>query len=137
MPADGRAVDGSAYVEWTQERTVPDLRGLFLRGLNTFQGREPRADGRQDPDGRGRAAGSYQEDEVEEHLHGYDEIRLGWNEGASVGVERTGVARLALQYRDWTDNWSTVARSGRQTARSGGAETRPRNAAVYYYIKIN
>ena len=47
----------------------PDLRGMFLRGLNNF-GTGPRSDGKEDPDGASRVLGEYQDDQMQSHTHG-------------------------------------------------------------------
>lgn len=66
VPADGRNVEGSEYESITGSATVPDLRGMFLRG--TSDGRD---DGKQDVESS-RSAGSYQHDSFQQHKHNID-----------------------------------------------------------------
>jgi len=130
VPADGRDVPGSLYAKQVQT-AVPDLRGLFLRGLNWSDTDRVRKDGNQDPGGAERRPGDYQADDLKAHKHGFTRKVLDFGSGAPKGVERAGGSRNALQ---WTSGPST---EGRETEPAGGTETRPRNSAVYYYIKIN
>ena len=119
--ADGRDVTRSKYEQLLRATTVPDLRGLFLRGIN-----EARADDRRDPEGQGRHPGDYQADSVVSHGHALSPriAELALNVGFGGYPEHVVGAHAA--------NGTTVT-----PALYGGAETRPRNAAVYWYIRIN
>jgi hypothetical protein len=112
--ADGRA-GTTEYFQATGNANVPDLRGMFLRGLNVG-----RADGKQDPDGAGRAAGSYQPDSLKSHAHA---ISAWYNTGTQNGwcIE---VGEHPFEY----NNYPTLA--------VGGLETRSRNSAVFWYVKV-
>lgn len=113
--ADGRTVPAtSLYTVTTGRTSVPDLRGLFLRGLNGS-----RADGLEDPGGAGRTPGDTQRDAFASHAH------------ATFGNSSSGVANGD------NANYLTIVSRGQVTAATGELETRPRNAAVYFYIKIN
>jgi hypothetical protein len=122
-PADGRTVPGSklAGLQLPLEGTVPDLRGVFLRGLDEFDsaGSAPaQNDNRNDPE-KSRRAGSYQADELKEHDHGF-----------ATSLNQTQVG----------PNSSSFGKNGGpgfRTSKEGGSETRPKNVAVYYYIRIN
>jgi hypothetical protein len=107
--ADGRTAT-TEYFKATGENKVPDLRGAFLRGLNAG-----RTDGREDPEGTDRAAGSYQADTLKSHSH-LENLASG-----NGGVHSGGSYGVINQV---------------QTGKTGGLETRPRNVAVYWYIKI-
>lgn len=122
IPADGREVGGSLYARVLGRSRVPDLRGLFIRGLNTFEpGRDRlREDSNwADPDGNGRGPGEPQADSLKAHHH----MSYGTNESGAAsgpgGHYVTDVAKTAT------------------TSDEGAAETRPKNAALFYYIKIN
>jgi len=97
---------------------TPDLRGVFLRGLN-----EGRTDGMQDPEGTGRTAGTSQADQFKSHEH-----RAHWSNAPPVSG---GV---------WYDIWSFYGPLPYSTCpameAAGGSETRPKNVAVYYYVKV-
>ena len=125
--ADGRAISGSAYSTITSQSNAPDLRGMFLRGLNAG-----RSDDKQDPDGGSRSIGHYQEDQVKSHNHAngtYNQLMRPHQGSASDTV--TGA--------DWNpgagDEPDVI--SSDPILSFGGAETRPRNIAVNYYIRIN
>jgi len=110
--ANGRDVSLSKYKTAALSLTVPDLRGMFLRGMN-----HGRNDGLQDPESN-RLAGSTQRDELKKHSH---ELAVGWHglaSGKGTGNLESGKPPASTQA-------------------SGGDETRPRNVAVHYYVKIN
>ncbi len=123
-PADGSQISpDSLYAKLTDKIQTPDFRGMFLRGLNAFQEGVVRKDGNQDPDS-GRRPGDYQADMFKAHAHEEHPSRGNtWfkvhNRSGTWGNERSGNVK------------------GLKTASAGGAETRPKNIAVYFYIKIN
>lgn len=146
-PADGRKVSTtSKYANLTGNTTLPDLRGMFLRGLNQFDPlKRPRIDKYKDPDGRKRKAGQPQEDATSlprnkknpfkghavsagDHSHIYFKaLRVG---GKSGSEDRA------------SSEASTTGSAGAHThtvliTAGGDSETRPVNIAVYYYIKID
>lgn len=117
---------------------LPDLRGRFLRGTNTFGG----ASGL-DPDAAtrtamstggntGDAVGSVQGDEFASHNHGggnHDHLAIAaagsdGGSGALVGGTDTAI----------NDGQDTVSASGTIITTQGGNETRPINAYVNYII---
>jgi hypothetical protein len=117
-PCDGRSILGSK-LEDTGVANAPDLRGRFLRGLNVMynHGEFPALDpALADPDGNDRRPGSYQADEFRSHSHSFGAQHMGG------GLNGGGTGDLCLN---------------RETSAAGGKETRPKNVAVYYYIKIN
>ena len=121
--ADGRAISGSAYSTVTSQPNAPDLRGMFLRGLNAG-----RSDGNQDPEGGSRTIGNYQADQVRSHNHNngsFDRLMIANGLYTTNGaVDNTGPPEVNL-FTSATIN------------AFGGTETRPRNIAVNYYIRIN
>lgn len=134
VPADGRDVSGSAYAAQHPGTTrVPDLRGLFLRGLNRFQPLDPlREDGLLDPEdglldetAEKRHPYAYQWDALQQHEHETTATTFDW--------ARTGKAG----YTGRAQNAPTAKVTAVMGARMSPLETRPKNAAVYYYIKIN
>ena len=91
---------------------LPDMRGQFLRGLD--------ASGTVDPDGAGRVIGDNQTDANKPHNHD-----------------------LTFRYRERTNafagsNGYTMEPGGTvlQTANSAENESRPKNVAVNYIIKL-
>lgn len=111
---DGTQCTGSAYATLTGNNFTPDLRGRFLRALDT--------DGTVDPDGATRTLLDIQDDEFASHNHTQQQFGTG-SLGAQNGTGTTA--------RDGT-LWNF-----RATDNTGGDETRPKNAAVNYFIKVN
>jgi hypothetical protein len=97
------------YFTATGKSNLPDLRGVFLRGINA--GRDTTAG---DAAGE-RTAGSYQADEFKKHTH-LENLAAG-NGGIHSGGSYGVINKI-------------------QTGPAGGAETRPRNVAVYWYVKV-
>ena len=94
---------------------TPDLRGVFIRGMNSFDnGVTNRTDGNEDPDGL-RVLGVLQQDELESHTHGGRTMAgsQGWCPRAGCG-DYGGVSAMAS---------------------FGGDETRPKNVALIYCQK--
>ncbi len=123
MFCDGSAIDKAEYNDLytvigdtyttsgtkAEQFNLPDLRGQFLRGLDTT--------GKIDPEGVSRKLGSYQADEFKAHNHTYQEVtsQKAWSGSSdTVGDDRT---------------------SKRNTSTAGGSETRPKNVAVNFMIK--
>jgi len=120
-PADGREVEKSQYQKATGKKTLPDLRGVFLRGLNEFDSRSQTSVSLEhaDPENN-RKPGSFQNQSTHLeniYLSGYDAACqvIKFNNGIQLG--------------------STVLNPPAKTVDNN--ETRPKNVAVYYYIKIN
>lgn len=115
--ADGSEVSTTTtFYAITGKTQLPDLRGMFIRGLNA-----DRKDGKQDPDGDNRVVGEYQADTLQRHAH--DNVAAGiW--GRSFKGE-DGSPKTAHEKKDG------------KTGTTGGTETRPRNVALYYYIRID
>ena len=94
---------------------LPDMRGQFLRGLD--------ASGTVDPDGAGRVVGDNQTDDFASHDHdGYSNLNLLYAGGG--GRPNDAPNGRATSGRSWS------------TLDSGGDETRPKNVAVNYIIKL-
>ena len=119
--ADGRAISGSAYSTVTSQPNAPDLRGMFLRGLNAG-----RSDGKQDPEGGSRFVGNYQADQFNLHNHADG----SYNRILKIDGNFTGATH------DYSATEPNLIHSG-TLQNSGGTETRPKNIAVNYYIRIN
>jgi microcystin-dependent protein len=110
---------------------VPDLRGAFLRGVNAGQSAErgdPQASARVaihlDPENHlsgntGNSVGSYQADALRSHHHDYTIPVRGAQSYATSGSPT---------------NPFIGGDSTPTTTDTGGLETRPKNAYVYYLI---
>lgn len=116
--ADGDAdITNSRYGQLSGSTRSPDLRGMFLRGLDD-----------------GRKPGDYQVDALQEHGHftnaltlrhhlSEDTKDLGYT---SRGGADQGPARVT----------NVITLEGGSEV-SAAEETRPKNVAVYFYMKIN
>jgi hypothetical protein len=109
--ADGRDVTDSQYGKLFGNET-PDLRGMFLRGMNVNGGQDPN---------QNRTAGHPQTDAFKKHSH---MLPISENEGNVWGVSWSVQGEFKGEHQRWT------------TA-EGGDETRPKNVAIYFYIRIN
>lgn len=100
---------------------LPDMRGQFLRGLDTTEG--------VDPDFATRAVGSSQEDAFQGHRHFQENGVNGGYFSGGVPFPTTGTGgdtgRVAQPTNDGVNG----------TPRTG-LETRPKNVAVNYIIKL-
>ena len=104
---------------------LPDLRGVFLRGVSRGTNRDPDRGARNaDRPGaaQGDAVGSFQQDQLRQHTH-------------QAGYPVFTVVNLAAGGAPLNYNTSimTIPTEG---ANPGGAETRPINAYVSYIIKL-
>lgn len=98
---------------------LPDLRGEFLRGVDSGAGNDPDAASRTDRgDGTtGDNVGTKQDGEVGPHRHGTDV--QGVNESNWDGANSRGGNQVSGRAR---------------TTENTGSETRPRNVGVLFYI---
>ena len=133
-PADARSIEGSDLARKAERHGWPvprnsrgepvaiDLRGVFLRGLNRFDSEMgERHEGEGDPNGAGRAMGSWQADGLKAHGHPVHAARGSGAGGVSSRKSGPpGTSGIEVEAGPF-----------------GGAETRPRNVAVYFYVKIN
>lgn len=143
VPADGRSVKGSSYAkalknselvhEYVREN-APDLRGVFVRGLNysniqsvqqddNFKDKQ---DGLPEPNAvtqQGyRMAGTRQLDSINKH----DVTLPGQHQVATT--MHSGFWAISPQDYNGTQTFS-IERKGK--------ETRPKNIALFHYVKIN
>jgi hypothetical protein len=132
IPCDGRQLnsgDGNSSV-YARYGTVPDLRGVFLRGANDFGVIYPGVAAvdptRNNPDNT--AVGVVQADAFQTHSHG---IMVGQG---PYGVDYTHELHVG-------QGGSTDMARGRNDVviqpAGTAAETRPRNMTVFFYLKIN
>lgn len=132
-PCDGRPVPNSKFLTLTSQVQIPDLRGMFLRGLNTFDPYQPvPAINPIKADTDNRVVGSYQQDGFAQHKHDSGaRVRGDWTHaGNDYGTAKSGQGNV------WEHHKSHAYKTP-YTSSVGGKETRPKNIAVFYYIKIN
>lgn len=115
--ADGRNVAGSDFALLTGFSTVPDLRGVFVRGKNNG-----RSTGSGNSEGE-RTLGTYELDQFASHTHPYLYRTPSAAAGGSDGGGDTD--------RGLNDVNATTSATGT------GTETRPRNVTLNYFIRIN
>lgn len=129
-PCDGRSIVAS-QLEVRANHTItntPDLRGKFLRGLNVIYSVgqplpfEPQAFGDHQDN---RAVMNIQLDEVGPHTH----------DAQSSGGFAFNTSGMGIKADDGPQVQFGTPVITIKT--SDGIETRPRNVAIYYYIKIN
>jgi len=134
LPCDGRDIQGkSVYADAGSSKT-PDLRGVFLRGVNVMY-----------PDNRGAAtpqegqlnpqninAGVFQDDAFQGH--GHNKVT-----GCQINTNACGTFGLAAANRSAGNESETITTpttlSGYGNVRMAD-ETRPNNVSMYYYIKV-
>ena len=123
--ADGTRVSvNTRYADITGDTKIPDLRGLFLRGMNYG-----RTDEFRDPDGENRLPGQPQPDQFASHGHGFSWVTVK----ASGTTLPNNYPILPNEYHPGEANQG----AGEAVRPAGKKETRPKNASVYYYVKVN
>ncbi|MEE6128382.1 hypothetical protein V2E39_13390 [Chryseobacterium arthrosphaerae] len=132
-PADGRPVPNSKFQTLTSQTQVPDLRGMFLRGLNIFDPFQPVPNitvDKGDPDNR--IVGSFQPDTFQGHRHINSD-----NLAENIGKESPNTPKQRMNVTGASpQNSAGKFDAGFGTPRIS-SETRPKNISVFYYIKIN
>jgi hypothetical protein len=103
---------------------LPDLRGVFVRGVDNGAGADPDLDKRRRPDGNGDydGVGSMQLDALQVHQHDYNEPT-----GTAVSDKGTPAYNVPPDPQPTSDPLPP--------ARTSKNETRARNVAVYYIIR--
>jgi hypothetical protein len=144
---DGRSCVGSAYAAVTGAATIPDARGMLLRGKNNG-----RSDGNQNP-AADRNLGDFEGDQMQGHYHtdsphshyqgvqsaiienNYASINSASNGNASGSQSGVGYTKILTQ------NSSAIVTSPSSDGTNGtprtGLETRTKNITVNHFIRIN
>lgn len=143
VPADGRSVAGSRYASVVTS-TAPDLRGIFIRGLNHSEKDRVRKDVYADVI-HDRVAGSFQKGATKLPINNFQvSIDPGHTHGDPTWSGQGGPYELAVQNRgpggsDFGAQSARTTKDGNHGHKitGGDNETRPKNIAMYYYIKIN
>lgn len=105
---------------------APDLRGVFIRGMDGTRGQDPDKSGRtaiHNGGNTGNQVGSYQLDEYLAHTHSFKINDNSWPDDMYDDQENS----------EWNSIWTRD--EDITTTSSGGNETRPKNAYVNYIIK--
>jgi len=139
---DGREVSRSEYANlYNAIKTIwghgnnsttfnlPDMRGVFLRGVSGDSGKDADVNDRvplKEGGNSGNNVGSYQQDELKSHTHVTENFSArGWPNGSG---DRTAPNDYLLHPAQGTDYHLNVLATG-------GSETRPQNVNVNYIIK--
>lgn len=128
--ADGRSVVGSRYETLTGLSTVPDLRGVIIRGKNYA-----RSGATGNPDGN-LAVGTYTADKFGSHDHGFNDPGHSHtynNGGARAGFNIANGSNIAVNSLELT----TPNVSNINFTANGGNETAPRTVTMNAFIRVN
>lgn len=132
IPRNSKLFDlvNKSPIDFFDPTRIPDLRGMFLRGMNAG-----RNDQRRDPDKR--KLGAYQSDSFRLHDHGGGDHThaTAIQNGAASQWQGITVRKVGDDSKDNPEAKTTF--SGKIMTPEGGNETRPKNVTVYYYIRIN
>ena len=125
--------------------SLPDLRGRFMRGVDDGAGLDPDTDDRDasNKGGNNKGVGSVQDDAVQEHAHyQLEHSHLYYRPYASVKVIPAGAQQVFIYgVSQRTTDSVAPAISGAIKYKNRAAvklsdETRPKNANVYFIIKV-
>lgn len=141
-PADGRSVAGSYYAKKTKKLKVPDLRGIFLRGLNSFDpfyNTKPISPNQIIAENNNLSVGEFQDDAIINIKGSF----IGSNINQTGKNAFTGIDHPNGLINNW--NHSKYDHRGKEfifdSSKAKGVkvakENRPKNVSLYYYIKIN
>jgi microcystin-dependent protein len=156
LPCDGSQLDGTnaTYAalyaaigtgfggnSTSKAFNLPDLRGRFLRGWDDTSGNDPDAASRTPSQAGGNAGakvGSLQGDQLASHTHGVNDPGHAHsiNEFLAFSGPAINGGYTAGGQPFLGGNGTAAATTGITLAASGGSETRPRNVAVSYIIKL-
>lgn len=130
---DGQILPADAKLKAMGFNAIPNGQGVFLRAIDM------RTEGRQDSRPKGTNPGDFQEDAIESHIHHYEDIYYSENETFSDNfLPNTTIfpARDRIGSND-NDKNNEYWQINRKSENFGDVETRPKNIALYLYIRIN
>lgn len=116
---------------------VPDMRGRFLRGVDSGTGRDPDSGTRSAMNSGGNAGdsvGSVQTDSFQGHHHKFSRVSAGAASGTGVAVDRSNVPSSSGGV-DEVKVFNATSDGVNGTPRVS-SETRPVNVNVNYIIKL-
>ena len=137
---------GTAWGGSGNRFNLPDLRGRFIRGVDSGTGRDPDVNKREacSKGGNQTGVGSVQDDAVQEHTHYQSDHEHTYKRPTTTA----GISVVASSFHAYLSPSSDVTTSSASGAIKGaktyktkdkvrtGDESRPKNAAVFYIIKV-
>ncbi len=160
MLCNGKALSKSVYKElftaigtsWGSagdKFNLPDLRGRFLRGDDAGTGRDPDVKKRMpsNPGGSATGVGSVEEDSLQNHAHEQTPHQHMYGRyTSSFGATTSASGYYAVNMNSWTSSYTNTdsasanimgaIKYGTKSRVNAGEETRPKNAAVNFIIKV-
>lgn len=131
-PADGREIVGSRL--GNRRNKTPDLRGQFLRGRNSFYPTDEPSEfsnGRDDGERHDIGHYSYQSQSIGNHIHTFSATPF------YVSTYSTNSVTGAILKNATAIETSTPLQSKVDETNEELSDIRPKNVAIYYYVKIN
>ena len=131
-PCDGRTIANSKYAT-SGASIAPDLRGLFLRGVNEmYSGNLGSGTLNSDQlNVEDKNSGEFQNDAFQDHTH-----KVG------IGItDKQANSQASPRFADWVYRSPNVYQTQSVFTTDNNVrvseETRPKNMTVYYYVRIN
>ncbi|NDV26910.1 phage tail protein [Desulfovibrio sp. JC010] len=133
LECNGQSTAGYPELAAVVGANVPDLRGEFIRGLDSGRGVDT-----------GRTLGSTQADAMEEHRHdttltvsGSYNITVKYGDSSMGGAYPYGIhiGHGPGYLGNYAGGTMTATGTGTSTSAGDGSENRPRNVALMYIIK--
>ncbi len=158
MVCDGRALSRGEYpflfdkigTSWgaptNTQFNIPDLQGIFLRGVDATANRDIEKNARaplKNGGNGGNLVGSYQPDALEKHKHDVSAIQephdhgiaYGNSQRGTIGVVPASVHTSSNQIGKFHTISNTIVLNIKEELKGNSNETRPKNAYVYYIIR--
>ena len=158
LPCEGQVLSNNTYPQlfkvlgtiWggtgTPNFYLPDLRGLFLRGVAGDSNTDPDKDDRyspqmqhspSNPGNRGNIVGSLQGDAFKGHDHGFNDPGHGHLYTKGMTTDSWGGNVVPSGQNMGQAAAVAASKTNISFSKEGGSETRPLNAYVYYIIKVD
>jgi len=141
-PLDGRNVSGSLLAQYTNTDSVPDARGMFLRGLTSFDTFNHTTNGQLGDYNDTRVVGEPQQDTFQGHWHVMSgKVSTKDNPNGHPVVLGGSDDDIHIESLGPNFDKHNYIKSPKDDGTNGtprtSTETRPKNIVVYYYVKIN
>ena len=138
LPCDGRDVPANAkYYDAEKRKIVPDLRGLFIHGVNQMDPNKTTkvSDDKKNPEDK--KAGEFQKQDWKSFYVSSQEAEPGNYTHQPVLVPKVGINENSRSTNNFSGHWLGNNATVMKYKWDDSSEIRPRNMSVYYYIKIN